>query len=166
MSTSLLYHAFGVRGCQEVALDFVAPAVRFRLEQDESSLRCSNCSSSHVNKSGVVIRQFRTVPIGRKEVFLELPCQRLYCFDCNKTRQARIPFADPRFGYTRSFERYALDLSRRTTIAHAAAHLNVGWDTVKEIQKRTSTGGSRRSGSSTSGIWRSMRSASAADITT
>jgi transposase len=136
MSTSLLYHAFGVRGYQEVGLDFEPRAICFRVEQAPQTLRCSLCSSSHVRKSGVVPRRFRSVPIGRKQVFIDLPVQRVLCFDCCKTRQVKIGFADPRVGYTRSFERYALDLSRRTTIQHAAEHLNVGWDTIKDIQKR------------------------------
>ena len=136
MSTSLLYHAFGVRGYQEVAVDFKPRTICFRVQQASDALRCSYCSSSHVRKSGVATRRFRTVPIGRKQVFIELPIQRLLCFDCGKTRQMKIGFADRRVFYTRSFERYALDLSRRTTIQHAAEHLNVGWDTIKDIQKR------------------------------
>lgn len=136
MSTSLLYHAFGVRGYQEVGVDFQPRTVCFRIEQDAASLRCSCCSSSHVRRSGVVTRRFHSVPIGKKKVFIELPVQRLLCFNCGKTRQVKIGFADPRRTYTRSFERYALDLSRRMTIKDVADHLNVGWDTIKDIQKR------------------------------
>jgi transposase len=51
-------------------------------------------------------------------------------------RQADITFADPRRSYTRAFERYVLELSRRMTIRDVAAHLGVGWDLVKDIQKR------------------------------
>lgn len=136
MSTSLLYHAFGVRGYQEVAIDFAPQSICFRVEQAPDGLRCSACCSSHVRKSGIVTRRFRCVPIGTKQVLIELPVQRLLCFDCGKTRQVKIGFADPRLSYTRSFERYALELSRRTTIADAAVHLHVGWDTIKDIQKR------------------------------
>ncbi len=38
--------------------------------------------------------------------------------------------------YTHSFERYALELSKCTTIQDAARHLGVSWDIVKDIQKR------------------------------
>jgi transposase len=51
-------------------------------------------------------------------------------------RQAKVPFADPRRSYTTSFERYALELSRRRTIRDVALHLNVSWDLIKDIQKR------------------------------
>ena len=39
-------------------------------------------------------------------------------------RQVEISFADPRRSYTKSFERYALELSRRMTISDATLHLN------------------------------------------
>jgi transposase len=51
-------------------------------------------------------------------------------------RQVKVPFADPRRSYTKSFERYVLELSRRMTIKDVAHHLDVGWDMVKDIQKR------------------------------
>ena len=49
---------------------------------------------------------------------------------------AEVSFADPRRSYTSSFERYALELGRRMTIRDVAAHLGVGWDLIKDIQKR------------------------------
>ena len=51
-------------------------------------------------------------------------------------RQVEVPFADPRRSYTKSFERYALELSRSMTIRDVARHLGVGWDVIKDIQKR------------------------------
>jgi transposase len=47
-----------------------------------------------------------------------------------------IGFADPRRTYTKSFERYALELSRHMTILDVARHLGVSWDIIKDIQKR------------------------------
>jgi len=38
--------------------------------------------------------------------------------------------------YTKPFERYALELSRSMTIRDVAHHWNVGWDLIKDIQKR------------------------------
>ena len=82
------------------------------------------------------MRRFRTVPIGRNPVELEARIPRLACQDCGTTRQAAIGFAEPRRTYTKSFERYALELSRFTTIKDVACHLGVSWDVVKDIQKR------------------------------
>jgi transposase len=48
-----------------------------------------------------------------------------------------VGFAEPKKHYTRSFERYALELSRLTTIQDVAEHLQVSWDTIKEIQAKS-----------------------------
>jgi transposase len=137
MSTSLLYHGWGVRGYRQVAIGFEEGMVRFVIEQDPETFRCAHCGSSEVMRSGIVPRRFRSLPIGSKPVWIELPIQRLWCAGCGKVRQAKVGFADQRRGYTHAFERYVLDLSRHTTIKDVACHLGVGWDTVKEIQKRS-----------------------------
>jgi len=136
MSTSLLYHGWGVRGYQQTAIAFEEGRVRFVIEQDPGTFRCANCGSGEVMKSGQVYRCFRTLPIGGKPVFIELPIQRLWCTSCFKTRQAEVAFADERRSYTHAFERYALELSQHMTIKDVAVHLGVGWDMIKEIQKR------------------------------
>lgn len=136
MPTSLLYHGWGVRGYQHVATHFEQGVVRFSVEQNPDTFRCSHCGSKKVMMSGVVCRRFRALPIGGKRVWIDLPIQRLWCVGCGKTRQAKVAFADERRGYTRAFERYALDLSDRMTIKDVANHLGVGWDTIKDIQKR------------------------------
>lgn len=136
MSTSLLYHGWGLRGYHHVATDYVQGATVFRVRQNDDDLCCGNCGSRNVMRQGVVVRRFRTLPIGRKPVWLELPVQRLWCAACNKTRQVKLTFADERRSYTHSFERYALDLSRHSTIQDVAEHLGVSWDVIKDIQKR------------------------------
>ena len=136
MSTSLLYHGWAVRGYHYVATAYAEGAVRFNVEQNLDTFRGSNCGSADVMKSGVVHRRFRSLPIGGKPVFIELPIQRLWCAGCGKTRQAEVSFADERRGYTHAFERYALDLLRHATLKSVADHLGVGWDTIKDIQKR------------------------------
>ena len=136
MSTSLLYHGWGVRGYQQVAIFFEEGRVRFGIEQDPDTFCCSNCGSREVMKSGQVPRHFRSLPIGGRQVWIDLPIQRLWCLACGKIRQAKVGFADERRGYTHAFERYVLELSGRMTIQDVAHHLGVGWDTVKEIVKR------------------------------
>lgn len=136
MSTSLLYHGWGVRGYQELAIGFEQGTILFSIEQNSDTFCCSHCGSHAVTKAGRVYRQFRSLPIGGKPVWIGLSIQRLWCANCGKTRQAKVAFADPGRGYTHAFERYVLDLSRHMTIKAAAAHLGIGWDAVKEIQKR------------------------------
>jgi transposase len=136
MSTSLLYHAFGIRGYQYTRTDYHGGQVIFTIRQAPNTCRCSNCGSRDLKHRGCVERRFRTVPIGGKATIVTLPIPRVECPTCRVVRQVEVSFADPRRTYTRAFERYALELSRSMTIRDVARHLDVGWDTIKEIQKR------------------------------
>src|SRR3954470_9316152 len=136
MSTSLLYHAFGLRGYDYQTTAYDGGRLLFTITKRPHTCRCPVCKSSAVIFHGHEGRQFRAVPVGGKPVFLHLAIPRVECRACGITRQVRLGFADERRSYTRGFERYALDLSRHMTIRDVARHLGVGWDTIKDIQKR------------------------------
>jgi transposase len=136
MSTSLLYHGFGIQGYQHVHTKYHDGAIHFRVRQEVFSLRCPECSSYQVKRRGQVMRRFRTLPIGDKPVWIELLVQRVSCLLCGVLRQVKINFASRRRSYTRAFARYALGLSRHMTIQDVARHLGVSWDLIKEIQKQ------------------------------
>ena len=135
MSTSLLYHAFGVRGYRHVKTEYAGGGVTFTMEQPRESYVCPLCGSGEVIGRGRNVRRFRTVSIGRKRVDLVLAIPRVECFACGALRQVKIPFADPRVSYTKAFRRYALELSQYMTIQDVADHLGISWDVIKEIQK-------------------------------
>ena len=137
MSTSLLYHAFGIAGYQFVSHRFQGGQVIFRIRQPRERLRCPQCDGDDVWVRGHEERTFRLVPIGAKPTFVTLDVARVWCPACDRVRQVKIGFADPKKRYTRSFERYALDLSRHMTIKDVAEHLQVSWDTIKDIQARS-----------------------------
>jgi transposase len=136
MSTSLLYHAFSVRGYQHVSTTFQEGAVTFGIEQPREQLRCSECGTGNVWAQGASERTFRSLPIGGKPTFLRLAVSRVMCFRCEVVRQVKVPFAEGRRHYTRAFERYALELGRHMTIQDVANHLQVSWDTIKDMQQR------------------------------
>lgn len=136
MSTSLLYHGFGIRGYEYVRTQYEGGAVIFTLRQQPAGLTCSVCGSAQVSPRGQVWRRFRALPIGMKPVWLALAIQRVFCLVCGLLRQVRVGFAHARRSYTRSFERYALELSRHMTIQDVARHLGVSWDVIKDIQQR------------------------------
>ena len=136
MSTSLLYHAFGIRGYSYTRTDYQDGQTIFTIRQEPETCRCSACGSSRVQSRGQVPRRFRTVPIGSRTTLVVLPIPRVECLACGVVRQVKIPFADPRRSYTKAFERYALELGRRMTIRDVAVHLDVSWDVIKDIQKR------------------------------
>ena len=136
MSTSLLYHAFGLRGYRYLRTDYVEGEVLFSIEQSRESYCCSDCGSRKVIRHGDVPRPFRCVPIDSKPVTVVLAIPRLECKECGLVRQAEVTFAEPRRSYTKGFARYVLELSQHMTIQDVARHLNVGWDLVKEIQRQ------------------------------
>jgi transposase len=134
MSTSLLYHAFGLVGYRYASQSFQGGQVTIRIEQPRERLCCSQCGDADVWAQGGEERTFRTIPIGAKPVHIHFKVPRVLCFGCGQVRQVKLGFADPRKRYTRTFERYALELSRHMTIKDVAQHLQVTWDTIKEIQ--------------------------------
>ena len=136
MSTSLLYHAFGIRGYRYVRTEYADGGVIFNISQDRDRLVCPACGNAPVILRGASERRFLAPPIGRKRVTIVLPVPRIECLSCGAVRQVEIPFAKERRRHTRSFERYVLELSRLMTISDVARHLGVGWDLVKEILKR------------------------------
>ncbi len=135
MSTSLLYHAFGVRGYRYVKTEYVGGEVIFTIAQPRESYRCPVCGSDHVIGRGQSCRRFRTVSIGSKPVYLMLSVPRVECRSCGAVRQVKLGFADPRVSYSKAFQRYALQLSQYMTIKDVANHLGISWDVIKEIQK-------------------------------
>src|SRR3954462_13197374 len=136
MSTSLLYHAFGIRGYHHTRTDYPGGHTIFTIEQEPETCRCPACGSPEVQARGRGERRLRALPRGSRPTFVVPPTPRVSCQACGVVRQVKVPFAAPRRSYTKAFERYALELGRRMTIRDVAVHLNVSWDVIKDIQKR------------------------------
>jgi len=136
VSTSLLHHAFSLTGFHFTSSEYTSGQVVFHIKPGNHPLRCPCCKSTNIIHRGQKQRRFRTVPIGNKAVIIVLALPRIGCRDCGAVRQIKVSFADPRRSFTRAFERYVLDLSRMMTIQDVAQHLKVGWDMIKDIQKR------------------------------
>ena len=136
MSTSLLYHAFAIRGYEYVRTEYQGGSVIFTIQQAPKTYRCEACGSRDVRPRGRVVRRFRSLPVGSRPTVVVLSIPRVCCQACGVVRQVKLAFADPRRTYTKAFERYALELSRSMTILDVARHLGVSWDIIKDIQKR------------------------------
>lgn len=136
MSTSWLYHGFGIRGYRYVKTEYVEGGIVLHITQPRECYRCSACGSSDVSPHGQHTRRFHGLPIGHKPVTLVLPIPRVACHDCGVVRQVAVSFAEPRYRHTKSFARYVLELSRLMTIKDVAHHLGISWDVVKDIQKQ------------------------------
>jgi transposase len=136
MSTSLLYHAFGIVGYHYVRTNFEMGSIIFTIKRKKFSMRCPACKSKNVIRHGSLPRWLHSLPIGRRSTYIKTEIPRVECKECGVIRQANIGFADARYTYTRALERHVLELARYMTISDVARHLNLSWDLVKSIQKR------------------------------
>jgi transposase len=139
MSTSLLYHAFGVRGYRYCGTMYVEGDVFVRIEPPRESLRCPNCGKAHVHVMDWSPRVWRTLPIGARTVWITMRVPKVQCQSCGAKRQVELQFADPLRRYTRSFERYVVDLLQYMTPSDVSRHLGISWDVADDIQKRRLT---------------------------
>jgi len=135
MSTSLLYHSFGIRGYQQTRIELTGGVTRFHVQPSEKSICCSSCQSTNVIRRGSKQREFRASPIGSKQTVLVATLPRVQCRDCGVVRQIEVGFADARRSYTKGWAHYALQLTCSMTIKDVADLLGVTWDVIKEIKK-------------------------------
>ena len=91
MSTSLLYHAFGIRDYRFLSTRYVRGGVISTIERKVETYCRAACGSENVGRQGVVVRRFRTVPIGSKRVDLEarIPLCGVTCTANSPTRCRR-----------------------------------------------------------------------------
>ncbi len=135
MSTSFLYHAFGLRDYYYKTTRFLGGVLTFEIFPKPEAIKCPECNTRSVIKRGSIKRDIKTIPVGSKPVILRTFIQRIWCPLCKFVRQIKLPFSKDGKTYTRAFERYALELSQFMTIKDIANHLRISWDTIKQIQK-------------------------------
>ncbi len=136
MSTSILYHAFGLKGIEYKATHFVADRIIFSAEMNDQWVRCPLCGCRDTSFKGQKRRWFYMSPIGRKRCILELVVHRLKCRMCSALWWPTLPFMDGTHRFVRSFALTVLDMLRFGTIRSVAQYLGVGWDLVKNIHKQ------------------------------
>jgi len=135
MSATILYHMHGVRGYTCRRLKIVPSGIEFYLTVPSRKLVCPNCGSHEVWQKGTKERRFRSLPFGKKTSTIILIVPRVFCLDCQQTRQVHISFAKEHKRYTRFLESYILDLLLSMTCQDVAEHLGMSWDTIRDIEK-------------------------------
>ncbi len=131
MSTSILYHAFGLKGIKYTAAHFVADRIVFSAEMTHQRFRCVVCGCRETSFKGKRRRFFCMSPIGRKKCMLEVTLHRLKCRSCSALWWPTLPFMTGTHRYVRSFALTVLDMLRFATIRSVADFLGVGWDLVE-----------------------------------
>ena len=76
----------GLRGYRYGRTEYRKGSLHFVIKHDRAKLRCAYCGSEAVVRAGTVPRQFRTLPIGSRPVWLKLDVQRRRCRNCDRTR--------------------------------------------------------------------------------
>ena len=136
MSTSLLYHAFGLKAYKYIRADYLNGAVFFHVKKKEAYQYCTNCRSRDVTFAGRTERIWHSLPIGLKPTIIVGHLHRLSCQSCGLTRLESFEVADARKGYTRALCRYVVEMARHMTKAAITAKLKfIGWNTIKAIIK-------------------------------
>ena len=135
MSTSMLYHAYGIKGVQYNSTQYKDGCVFYSAEMTEKEIPCPkyHCKESHFK--GQKSRQFKMVPIGFKKCFLNLILHRLKCTGCGYQWWPRFSFMKGKHQMTRAFIQYAFDLVSISTIQDVANLLGVNWNVIKDIHK-------------------------------
>ena len=137
MSTSLLYHRFGIRGpFHYCSTEFNGGTTIFHIAHNPH-IKCPSCRSRDIKKKGNKLRRFIATPIGTSPCYIQIKNQRIECRSCKKLGYLPLNFVPrPKVRYTKGFEQYVLSLSALNVTISAIARLcKAGWDTVKDIQK-------------------------------
>ena len=81
MSTSLLYHGFGIWGIEYQRTEY-SQGKPFFCRLKTGDLRCPSCGGTGLIHKGTFLRKFRLVPIGKKAAFMLIPVHRVHCRKC------------------------------------------------------------------------------------
>jgi transposase len=136
MSTSVLYHAFGLKGVKYNQTKYEKGLMIFHGEVTSAIETCPVCGSwKTARKKGQKERLLRMLPIGKRQTLLRLQVWRLRCEDCGALRWPKLPFVKGKARHTRGFARFAIDLLHWMTILGTSRVLGVGWDLIKDIHK-------------------------------
>ena len=96
MSTSLLYHSFGTKNYTYLKTDYKEGAILLHIEKKRSKQYCVDCHSKEsLIQKGKVLRKIRTLPIGKKQVFLCVHIHRLKCNQCGSLKQEALEVSFP-----------------------------------------------------------------------
>lgn len=133
MNPSDLYHLMGIREQECTCAKYGGSVAEMYVKTKKDEFYCAKCGSRHVIRSGVVEREFRSVPMGGKRVVVRMKVQRLECKECGSVSQEHIHFAKSGRSYTKRMATFVVDLSKAMTLKAVSAFTGLSWNTVKEI---------------------------------
>ena len=135
MSTSQLYHNQGLKGVKYLRSTYAEGKTIYHGVVSDSYIKCSNCYSHKVIRSGGVYRTIKLLPTGTRQNLLRLFIPRVVCKKCGTIRQVNVPFLEGQRSYTRALARYVFFMSQLIPLRYVADPCGLSWDTVKQIHK-------------------------------
>jgi len=135
MFASLLYHTNQIIDIQVKNVEYFQDKIIFHVIYKPKKILCPCCEHFEYSLKGSKIRKIRMAPLGDKASFLQVKLSRLKCLNCSQIWWPRMPFVKGNKRVTRSFEKYAIDMMRFSTVEHVAKFLGVAWGTIKNIHK-------------------------------
>lgn len=97
--------------------------------------KCCACGSCNVLVKDSKTRTFRGCNLNNKRSYLKIIIFKFFCNDCHKNRWIKMPFAEGKLPYTKSYIQYLLGLVKISTILYVAQFCGIEWKTIKNIHK-------------------------------
>ena len=132
-----LYYTQKVRGFQQENIKYSKESAEISLKRTKH--QCLHCGSTAVTIEPIHLRRIRGEPLGRcRKAVLEFTVHRLYCRRCHHREMEHIPFlSHPKARLTKALERTILELCPHISIQALANFYDIGWNTIKELEKST-----------------------------
>jgi transposase len=136
MSTSLIYHGWGIKGYTLKSTEYGKDGTKFHIEPQKRLFVCPVCGSTDVTTRGSHERTIKTLPIGFKEdCYVVVTIPRLHCHSCDNLRYMELNFAEQRKSYTKQLANYIIMLYSVATMLDIVRIVGLHWTTIKEIIK-------------------------------
>lgn len=107
----------------------------FAAHDKGASFHCAECGVASPLHDHDEERTWRHLDSCQFETHLVARIPRVRC-DTHGTRQARVPWAEPRSRFTLLFERFAIEVLLATDVLNGAALLGISWDQAHHIMER------------------------------
>jgi len=135
MSTSLMFHCFGLTKQEYMKTEYNTKKVIFEVKIKKDKLHCANCSCKrNLIKRSTSEHDFLTLPMSRgKKIIVRTILQYLKCRNCGKVLQEKSCFANGKKNYTKGFALYVNDLCRIITIKDVGGLTGASWTQLNAL---------------------------------
>ena len=137
MSISILQHTQGIQGYQLHHSEYIDGIYTAYISKKSNKQQCVTCKSFNITASFINERVIKVLPMGIKPAQLRIRMHRLACHDCQAYRMENIQFISASTSRVSKYlERLVVELRQHMSIKAVAAHYDLHWGTVKNIEKK------------------------------